>query len=304
MHPTIDPLAHDSGLSLFVCGLAWFAGAVLVLRGSIQNQRSAHGWLLPVAASQCLENWLQVAVSRAEGMALFGGLSLALWAFSVVGLVEYAARRFKQPPLWIPQRWVYIPLALWAAFSVCYLQGSGLEIAYQIAFAWAVIALTAKTAISAQLGTADRWQILSLVAIAGYSLAVCRDLREVCAVLALSALFGFWRSQKLADDRARDSGAEPGRSAPRWRRWAMPAAFTFALVAGCFFLGTSGVPSSDEVSAPEPSLDQLYATMEEGPVQPADDELERQLKRCGMAAGPILGLVLAVWGLSRLPFAR
>jgi hypothetical protein len=303
---TTSPM-YDSALALFVCGLAWLAGGVLIAQGRIpDNWRSPRPWLLLAAFALWLENWLQAALIRGFGpRTMFAVLCAALWALAAVATVECSARRCKHSPLWTPQRWVYIPLLLWTAFSSCYLRGEWLGISYQLLFAWTVIGIALRTAISVRQRPVSGWGLISLASIVAYSVLVCCQLWELAALAALMSLIGSWRGQRASDRQARLAGRENGRPAPVWRRLAMPAAFVLALAAGWMLIGAGGAPLVDEIAlAPEPNLEQLFAELEGEVAPPADDEFERQLKRCGTAAAPILGMVLAVWGLSRLPFAR
>jgi hypothetical protein len=323
----MDFLNREAAFSFFVCGLSWLSialGMALLRRSS----RTPSMWLVACFTLQGVAAWAGTMAAH-EAAALSGGLSygsevegrrtaldivrLAMLVGSLAALVEYGQRSLARHRAMLPGRRIYAVLAAWTAIGPFVVERGWVEFGLSALLAWPGViapalflrALTKKQRLVRRGSLAVALGTVLASAIAG-----CLPIGVAQPALALLAATALWRvfARRAQTRLAQTRGIQPrwakDRPLPVWRRAGVPAAFVLALAAGGLAIVGHRPPRPDLNLPDQQDIANLIDQIEIDAPPKQRSDLDRQLERCGLAVAPIVGLVLAVWGLSRLPFVR
>ncbi len=313
----------------FATGLAWLAIALGMLHARWRGSHVSR-WLIACLALEGGAGWMEAIVVRmtalggghalspmpgAEGYNPFELARIVMLAGSCAAAVEYGLWRLARHRRLLPSRWVYSLLLAWLAIGAWALDRSWLAMGICSLRAWPGVVAAAVWLyyLPTHKYFTNRLALLAFhMTLLLAALASCLAPPVVHMFITLLATLPAWRilarrGVRRSHEEAPLSGALPhaGDVATRiglWRRAAPPVSFGLALLVGWFALTTP--PRTAPLAADEQEIAALVESLEPAhAVEPRSDR-ERQLERCGLALAPIAALVLAVWGLSRLPFAR
>lgn len=293
--------AHIAGVELttycfFVSGLALVASAAILLANRTRGMSLA---LTGLAIAEGLLAWLELSGRLGNRPAIYGSLGLVMQVGALVALFELALERFSLVRI-KATRAGYVVLAAAAIAAFATGEYGRFEIGYRLVLAIAGSVLAGRLVFESLAGEKRN----SMFALLGgativYLAANCFGLSVFAAIAALIIACGSWsahRECQSADERG---------SAARQCRW--PAAFVLLLVAGCFGLGMYGASGSADLLAngDQMSQDLDDLLMIEGDVEPAPTSgFVAAMQKFGLAMLPIVGLVVFVFLLSRMPFAQ